>query len=125
MKVVHTNQAPEAIGPYSQAIIFQGLVFTSGQIAINPATGKVEEASIEGQTEQVMKNLDAILTEAGSDLEHIIKTLVFVKDINDFQKFNEAYKKFFPRNPPARSTMQVGNFIGDMVIEIEAIAVCK
>lgn len=85
----------------------------------------VAPGDIVGQTEQILKNLDAILTEAGSDLEHIIKTLVFVKDINDFQKFNEAYKKFFPRNPPARSTMQVGNFIGDMVIEIEAIAVCK
>ena len=69
--------------------------------------------------------MEAILQEAGSDLQHVIKTLVFVKDINDFQRFNETYKKYFPQNPPARSTMQVGSFLGDMVVEIEAVAVCK
>ena len=95
MKVVHTSQAPEAIGPYSQAIIFQGLVFTSGQIAINPATGKVEEASIEGQTEQVMKNLDAILQEAGSGLEKVLKTTCFLrKDVYKRQHERVVFYKF-------------------------------
>lgn len=123
---VDTPRAPAPGGWYSQAFRVGDMIYTAGVTANDPVTQKmVAPGDIVGQTEQILKNLDAILTEAGSDLEHIIKTLVFVKDINDFQKFNEAYKKFFPRNPPARSTMQVGSFIGDMVIEIEAIAVCK
>ena len=124
--VVRTNNAPRPGGWYSQAFRVGDMIYTAGVTANDPVTQKmVAPGDIVGQTEQILKNLDAILTEAGSDLEHVVKTLVFVKDINDFQKFNETYKKFFPRNPPARSTMQVGNFIGDMVIEIEVIAVCK
>ena len=85
----------------------------------------VSPGDIAGQTDQIMVNMKAILEEAGSDLEHVIKTLVFVKDIEEFPRFNEVYKKYFPEDPPARSTMQVGKFLGDMVIEIEAIAVAK
>ena len=113
-------------GWYSQAFRVGDLIFTAGVTANDPVTQQmVAPGDIVGQTEQVLKNLEAILQEAGSDLQHVIKTLVFVKDINDFQRFNETYKKYFPQNPPARSTMQVGSFLGDMVVEIEAVAVCK
>ena len=121
MKVVHTSQAPEAIGPYSQAIIFQGLVFTSGQIAINPATGKVEEASIGGQTEQVMKNLDAVLKEAGTGFENAVKTTCFLADMGDFAAFNEVYAKYFV-NKPARSCVAVKTLPKNVLCEVEVIA---
>ena len=85
----------------------------------------IAPGDIAGQTEQIIKNMKIILEEAGSDLEHVVKTLVFVKDIDEFAKFNEVYKQYFPNDPPARSTMQVGKFNGDMVIEIEAVAVCR
>lgn len=102
------------------------MIYTAGVTANDSVTQQmIAPGDIVGQTEQILKNLEAILQEAGSDLQHVVKTLVFVKDIGDFQKFNETYKKYFPKDPPARSTMQIGNFLGDMVIEIEAIAVCK
>lgn len=123
MKVVHTSQAPEAIGPYSQAIIFQGLVFTSGQIAINPATGKVEEASIEGQTEQVMKNLDAILQESGSGLEKVLKTTCFLRNMEDFSAFNQVYAKYFASHKPARSCVAVRELPKGVLVEVEAVAI--
>lgn len=126
MKIVeHVSFLP--IGTYFGYMPRRGnLIYTAGVTANDPETQKmVAPGDIIGQTEQIMKNMQAILEEAGSDLAHIIKTMVFVKDIEDFAKFNEAYKKFFPNNPPARSTMQVGNFLGDMVIEIEAIATEK
>lgn len=123
---VNTPMAPAPGGWYSQAFRVGDLIFTAGVTANDPVTQQmVAPGDIVGQTEQVLKNLDAILQEAGSDLQHVIKTLVFVKDINDFERFNETYKKYFPQNPPARSTMQVGSFLGDMVVEIEAVAVCK
>ena len=123
---VNTPMAPAPCGWYSQAFRVGDLIFTAGVTANDPVTQQmVAPGDIVGQTEQVLKNLEAILREAGSDLQHVIKTLVFVKDINDFQRFNETYKKYFPQNPPARSTMQVGSFLGDMVVEIEAVAVCK
>ena len=106
MEVVYTKDAPDAIGPYSQAMKANGFVFTSGQIAINPATGKVEETTIEGQTEQVMKNLGAVLKQAGSSYEKTLKTVCFLADMNDFGKFNEIYAKYFT-SKPARSCVAV------------------
>ena len=118
---VYTKNAPDAIGPYSQAIKVGGLVFTSGQIAINPATGNVESDTIEGQTEQVMKNLKAVLEEAGSSLDKAVKTVCFLADMNDFGKFNEIYGKYFTTKP-ARSCVAVKTLPKNVLCEIEAIA---
>lgn len=120
-KKVHTNLAPEAIGPYSQAIISGGFVFTSGQIAINPATGNVEADSIEGQTEQIMKNLDAVLKEAGSSFDKAVKTTCFLKNMADFAAFNGIYGKYFTENP-ARSCVAVKELPKDVLVEVEVIA---
>ena len=123
---VDTSKAPVPGGWYSQAFRVGDMIYTAGVTANDAVTQQmIAPGDIVGQTEQILKNLVAILQEACSDLQHVVKTLVFVKDIGDFQKFNETYKKYFPKDPPARSTMQIGNFLGDMVIEIEAIAVCK
>ncbi len=125
-KVIKTDKAPLPGGWYSQAFKVGNIIFTAGVTANDPVTQElVAPGDIVGQTRQVLKNLDLLLKEAGSDLAHVIKTLVFVSDITQFQIFNETYKEFFPENPPARSTMQVGKFNGDMVIEIEAVAVAK
>jgi len=125
-KVIKTEKAPQPGGWYSQAFKVGDLIFTAGVTANDPITQElVSPGDIVGQTRQVLKNLDLLLKEAGSDLAHVIKTLVFVSDIEQFKIFNETYKEFFPENPPARSTMQVGKFNGDMVIEIEAVAVAK
>lgn len=124
--VVKTDKAAKPGGWYSQAYKVGNLIYTAGITANDPDTQEmVSPGDIAGQTDQIMMNMKAILEEAGSDLEHVIKTLVFVKNIEEFPIFNEVYKKYFPLNPPARSTMQVGKFMGDMVIEIEAIAVAK
>ena len=124
--VVKTDKAASPGGWYSQAYKVGNLIYTAGITANDPETQEmVSPGDIAGQTDQIMGNMKAILEEAGSDLEHVIKTLVFVKDIEEFPRFNEVYKKYFPEDPPARSTMQVGKFLGDMVIEIEAIAVAK
>lgn len=118
---VYTKNAPDAIGPYSQAIKVNGLVFTSGQIAIDPATGNVEADTIEGQTEQVMKNLKAVLEEAGSSLEKAVKTVCFLADMNDFGKFNEIYGKYFT-GKPARSCVAVKTLPKNVLCEVEVIA---
>lgn len=124
--VIKTDKAAKPGGWYSQAFKAGEFIYTAGITANDPVTHTmVAPGDIEGQTEQIIRNLKTILEEAGSDLDHVIKTLVFLKNIDDFAKFNEAYKKFFPTDPPARSTMQVGKFNGDMVIEIEAVAICK
>lgn len=128
MKAVklETNKAPQPGGWYSQAFRVGDLIYTAGVTANDPVTGQlVAPGDIVGQTRQILKNMKAILEEHGSDLEHVFKTLVFVADIDRFGEFNEAYKEFFPVDPPARSTMQVGKFNGGMVIEIEAIATVK
>lgn len=123
---IETGRAPQPGGWYSQAFRVGDLVFTAGVTANDPKTQElVGPGDIVLQTRQVLTNLREILRAAGSDLDHVIKTLVFVSDIDQFDRFNKTYKEFFPENPPARSTMQVGKFIGDMVIEIEAIAVVK
>ncbi|MBC8588718.1 RidA family protein [Paratissierella segnis] len=120
---ITTNKAPLPGGWYSQAFRVGDLVYTAGITANDPETQElVAPGDIVGQTRQVLKNLENILLEAGSDLDHVIKTLVFVSDIDNFSEFDKTYKEFFPQNPPARSTMQIGKFNNGMVIEIEAVA---
>ena len=123
-EVIKTNNAPGAIGPYSQGIIVGDFVYTSGQIPINPATG-VMETDIKLATKQSMENVKAILEEAGTSLDNVVKTSVFLKDLNDFTAVNEVYATYFNENPPARSCVQVAKLPKDAVIEIEAIAIIK
>ena len=118
---VYTKNAPDAIGPYTQAIKTNGFVFTSGQIAINPQTGNVEATTIEGQTEQVMKNLGAILAEAGSSFDKAVKTVCFLADMGDFAAFNEIYGKYFT-SKPARSCVAVKSLPKNVLVEVEVIA---
>lgn len=120
-EIIHTNNAPGAIGPYSQGIIVGDFVYTSGQIPINPATG-VMETDIKLATKQSMENVKAILEAAGTSLENVVKTSIFLKDLNDFAAVNEVYGTYFTENPPARSCVQVAKLPKDAVIEIEAIA---
>jgi 2-iminobutanoate/2-iminopropanoate deaminase len=119
---VKTDKAPKAIGPYSQAIVAGGLVFASGQIPINPATGELNTGTIEDQTRQVLKNLGAVLEAAGSSYEHVVKATVFLQDMNDFSRMNEVYAEFFKPPFPARAAVQVARLPRDVKIEIEAIA---
>lgn len=121
MNKIHTSNAPEAIGPYSQAVEFGGFIFTSGQIAINPETGNVETHDINGQTEQVMKNLDAVLTAADSSFDKAIKTTCFLADMNDFAAFNEIYGKYFS-SKPARSCIAAKTLPKNVLVEVEVIA---
>lgn len=120
-EIVYTKNAPDAIGPYSQAVKTGTLVFTSGQIAINPASGSVEAETIEQQTEQVCKNLAAVLSEAGTSLDKVIKTVCFLADMNDFAKFNEIYGKYFT-SKPARSCVAVKTLPKNVLVEVEAVA---
>lgn len=121
MITVHTNKAPAAIGPYSQAIINQGLVYTSGQIAINPETSNIEATTIKDQTRQVMINLSEILKEANSSMKNIIKTTCFLADIKDFAAFNEVYAEYITTNP-ARSCVAVKDLPKAVLVEVEVIA---
>ncbi|CAM2077371.1 MAG: RidA family protein [Clostridium sp.] len=120
-EVINTKNAPGAIGPYSQGIIVGDFVYTSGQLPINPATG-VLETDIKVATKQSMENVKAILEEAGTSLENVVKTSIFLKDLNDFAAVNEVYGTYFTENPPARSCVQVAKLPKDAVIEIEVIA---
>lgn len=122
MKAVSTTNAPAAIGPYVQGMIVSGMFYSSGQIPLTPA-GEVVEGSITDQTAQVFANLEAVLTEAGSSLSQVVKTLVFLKDMNDFAEFNEAYDKYFDGHKPARSAVEVARLPKDVKVEIEVIAV--
>lgn len=119
---VNTEKAPAAIGPYSQAVRCGDFVFTSGQIPIDPATGELVAGGIREQTEQVIKNLEAVLEAAGSSLQNVIKTTVFIKDMNDFSQINEVYSGFFAGSLPARSTVEVARLPKDVQVEIEAMA---
>lgn len=121
MKKVATDKAPSAIGPYSQAIVCGNMVFTSGQIGIDPKTGNIEGKDIKEQTEQVMKNLGEVLKEAGSSYEKTVKTVCFLADINDFAAFNEIYGKYFTEKP-ARSCVAVKSLPKGALVEVEAIA---
>ena len=121
MKVVYTEKAPAAIGPYSQAMILNGVLFTSGQIPVNPATGEINGNTIETQAEQVMKNLGEVLKEAGSSFEKAVKTTCFLADMGDFAKFNEVYAKYFV-NKPARSCVAVKTLPKNVLCVVEVIA---
>jgi len=121
MRFVSTKEAPAAIGPYSQAVIANGLVYTSGQIALMP-DGTMETRGIEYQTKQVMKNLFYVLREAGSGFEHVIKTTIYLADMNDFEKVNEIYAHYFGEHRPARSTIAVKTLPKNALVEIECIA---
>lgn len=121
MEKVHTDNAPAAIGPYSQAVIANSLVYSSGQIPINPASGKIEAEGIEAQTEQAIKNLSAVLEEAGTNISKAIKTTCFLKNMGDFGAFNEVYAKYFT-GKPARSCVEVSNLPKGALVEIEVIA---
>jgi 2-iminobutanoate/2-iminopropanoate deaminase len=120
--VISTPQAPAAIGPYSQAIRWGSLVFVSGQIPLDPATGQIVEGDIATQTEQVLKNLAAILEAAGSGLARVLKTTVYLRDMNEFGRVNEVYSRFLGDCPPARATLQVARLPRDVAVEIEVIA---
>lgn len=122
MQRVQTDEAPAAIGPYSQAIVHDGLVFTAGQIALDPATGDLVEGEVAVQTERVMRNLQGVLRAAGSSLDHVVKTTVFLRDMNDFAAMNEVYGRFFGEHRPARSTVQVARLPRDCAVEIEVVA---
>jgi 2-iminobutanoate/2-iminopropanoate deaminase len=120
---VLTKKAPAPIGPYSQGIVAEGsLIFTAGQVAIIPETGEVISGGIKEQTEQVLRNLTAILEAAGSDLSHVLKTTVFLKDMGEFTAMNEVYARYFPQSPPARSTVEVARLPKNVRVEIEAVA---
>ena len=122
---VHSDAAPKAIGPYSQAIIANGFVFCSGQTPIDPATGNLVEGDITVQTHQVFKNLIAVLAAAGTDMDHVVKSNVFLKDMNNFAAMNAVYASYFKGTPPARSTIEVARLPKDCIVEIEMIALLK
>lgn len=121
MKTIHTDKAPAAVGPYSQAKIAGGFLFASGQVPINPETATVIEGGIEAQTEQVCKNIKAVLTEAGTDFSKVVKTTCFLADINDFKAFNEVYANYFT-SKPARSCVAVKDLPLGVSVEVEIIA---
>ena len=124
MEIIHTNQAPEAIGPYSQAIRVGNVLYSSGQIAINPATGTVEATDIVGQSKQVMKNLEAVLKEAGATFANVVKTTCFLKDVAaDFAAFNTVYAEAMGENKPARSCVGVAELPKGVLVDVEVIAV--
>ena len=122
MKTIHTDQAPAAIGPYVQGNIVGGLLFASGQIALDPATGNLVGSTIEEQTEQVMKNIAALLEAAGTDFDHVVKTTCFLADINDFATFNAVYAQSFGEQRPARSAVGVAGLPKGALVEVEVIA---
>ncbi|HWO00436.1 MAG TPA: RidA family protein [Blastocatellia bacterium] len=119
---IQTDTAPKAIGPYSQAITANGLVFASGQVALDPATMQIVEGGISEQTERVMNNLKAVLEAAGSSFDRVVKTTVFLADMDDFAEMNKVYGRFFGEVPPARSTVQVSRLPRDVRVEIDLIA---
>lgn len=121
--IISTKEAPSAIGPYSQGISCQGrMIFVSGQIPIDPATGSISGGDIQSQTHRSLSNLKAVLAAAGADMENVVKTTVFLADMNDFADMNAVYTEFFLNNPPARSAVQVARLPKDVKVEIEAIA---
>jgi 2-iminobutanoate/2-iminopropanoate deaminase len=121
-KIINTKSAPQPIGPYSQAVQFEKLVFTSGQIAINPETNELITGSVEDQTKQVLENLKFVLDAANASMDSVIKTTIFLKDMNDFVKVNGVYDQFFKISVPARSTVEVSRLPKDVLVEIDCIA---
>lgn len=124
-QVIHTNQAPKAIGPYSQAQVVNGLVFTAGQVALDPESGQLVEGGIEAQSRRVLDNLSAVLAAAGASLGSVVKTTVFMLDLGEFAAMNAVYAEYFTDNPPARSTVQVAALPRGARVEIECVAVTK
>ena len=122
-EVIHTDLAPKAVGPYSQAIMTENMIYTSGQIPIDPKAGKIVAETIEAQTEQVMNNLKAVLATAGVGMDRIVKTTCYLADINDFAAFNGVYAQYFLENPPARSCFQVAALPMGAKVEVEVVAV--
>lgn len=122
IRVVATDAAPAAIGPYSQAIVANGFVFTAGQIPLDPSTMKLVEGDISVQTERVIRNLEAVLTAAGSSFDRVVKTTCFLADLADFAAFNDVYRHAFGESPPARSTVQVAKLPLGALVEIECVA---
>ncbi|HEV3469277.1 MAG TPA: RidA family protein [Pyrinomonadaceae bacterium] len=121
-RIIRTGEAPQAIGPYSQAVEAGGLVFTSGQIALDPSTGEFVAGGVREQTEQVLRNLSKVLEAAGTGLDRVVKTTVFLADMGDFAAMNETYGRFFGAEPPARSTVQAARLPRDARVEIEVVA---
>jgi len=121
-KTVQTEKAPAAIGPYSQAVLTRGFLFCSGQIPIDPATGKMVEGGIEIQTERVLRNLAAVLEEGGTSLQSVVKTTVYLVDLSDFPAMNGVYGTFFTENPPARATIEAAKLPAGALVEIDAVA---
>ncbi|HLW58361.1 MAG TPA: RidA family protein [bacterium] len=121
-RVIKTEQAPPAIGPYSQAVVGGGMVFAAGQIPLDPRTGQSVPGDVRVQTRRVLDNLKAVLEAAGSSMDKVVKTTVFLRDLNDFGAMNEIYGEYFKESPPARSTVQVAKLPRDAAVEIEAVA---
>ena len=122
-KVVATEKAPKAIGPYSQAVVYNGMAYLSGQIPLDPATGELVEPDIAVQTTRVLENLKAVLEACGSGLDKVVKTTVYIQDMREFAKMNEVYGTYFSQNPPARSTVEAARLPRDVRVEIDAIAI--
>jgi len=121
-KIIHSDKAPAAIGPYSQAVKSGGMLFTSGQIPLDPRSGRVVEGGIRDQTRQALENLREVLASGGASFDDVVKTTCFLNDMNDFAQFNEVYQEFFKNDPPARSCVAVDRLPKDVLVEIEAIA---
>ncbi len=124
-KIISTENAPKAIGPYSQGIVTGNMIFVSGQIAINPTDNEMSKGGIEEETKKVIENIKAILNAHGADLSNIVKTTVYLTDLNDFGKMNEIYARYFKENPPARATVEVKSLPKGAKVEIEAIAIIE
>src|SRR5271155_3718616 len=121
-KIISTDRAPKAIGPYSQAVVTNGFAFLSGQIPLDPATNQMIEGDITAQTERVFENMKGLLEACGSSLGQVVKTTVFIKDMGEFATINETYSRYFPENPPARSTVEAARLPRDVRVEIDCIA---
>jgi 2-iminobutanoate/2-iminopropanoate deaminase len=122
-KIISTDRAPKAIGPYSQAVVINGFAFLSGQIPIDPETNKLIDGDVVAQTVRVLENMKIVLEACGSSMGQVVKTTVFVKDLGEFATINETYSRYFPENPPARSTVEAARLPRDVRVEIECIAV--
>jgi 2-iminobutanoate/2-iminopropanoate deaminase len=121
-KIISTDRAPKAIGPYSQAVVVGGFAFLSGQIPLDPATNQLIEGDVAAQTERVLENLKAVLEASGSSLAKVVKTTVFLKDMSEFARMNEVYTRYFPESPPARATVEAARLPRDVRVEIDCIA---
>ena len=121
-KIISTDRAPKAIGPYSQAVVSSGFAFLSGQIPLDPVTNQLIEGDVAAQTERVLENLKAVLEASGSSLAKVVKTTVFLKDMGEFARMNEVYTRYFPESPPARATVEAARLPRDVRVEIDCIA---